>query len=129
MSDGVKPFAFHSSDIAANWHLIEPFLFDHYEWTAAGVRQALESARAQCWGLLEDNQIKGILITKTKGKVGILWIASGRGLEPGLELLALVEQWMREKGCEFAQIEGRRGWGRVLKDYEEMATVFLKRLQ
>lgn len=121
-------FAFQSGDISAHWHLIEPFLFDHYEWTRDEVREALESAQAQCWGIQEDGEIKGVVITRTRPPMGWLWIASGKGLEPGLELLTVIESWMREQGCTQVYLEGRRGWGRTLEGYEEKATVFLKRL-
>lgn len=119
----------NSDQVAAHWHEIEPFLFDHFEWTPAEVRQQLESAKAQLW-VLAERRIRGIVITKLMAPIGLIWIASGKGLDSeSMKLLAIIEQWMKEKGCRFVKIEGRRGWGRVLDGYEEKATVFLKRLQ
>lgn len=122
-------FTLQSHEIAKHWNEIEPFLFDHYEWSREDIKHELETAQAQLWGLVERSGIQGILITKLMPPIGLLWIASGKGLEPGMELLWVVEQWMKDKGIRDVKIEGRRGWGRVLDGYEEKATVFLKRLQ
>lgn len=121
-------FTLQSHEIAAHWHLIEPFLFDHYEWTPEQVRTELEGARAQLW-CIGKNSIEGIIVTQLQGPIGLLWIASGRGLDEGKELLEHIERWMKERGVRDIKIEGRRGWGRVLEGYEEKATVFMKRLQ
>jgi hypothetical protein len=120
-------FTIHSHEIAAHWHLIEPHLFEHHEWTAQEVREALESAQAQLW-CIGNTSIEGIVITRLQGSVGLLWIASGRGLDEGMGMLEHIEQWFKAKGCTDVKIEGRRGWGRVLKGYDEKATIFMKRL-
>lgn len=123
-------FTLKSHEIAAHWHLIEPFLFEHYEWTPEKVRAQLESAKAQLWGLIDANGIRGVVITQTNLSIGLIWIASGKGLDgEAMQLLADIEAWMKERGCTDVKIEGRRGWGRVLDGYEEKATIFMKRLQ
>lgn len=121
-------FTIQSQRIDEDWPLVEPFLFDFWEWTKEDVKEQLKTQQAQLWGIADYTGIKGILITKLMPPVGLLWIASGKGLEPGMKLLETVENWMREKGCTDVKIEGRRGWGRVLEGYEEKATVFVKRL-
>jgi hypothetical protein len=122
-------FTLKSHEIAAHWHLIEPFFFEHYEWTPEKVKAQLESAKAQLWGLADANGIRGVVITKTNLPLGLIWIASGKGLDgEAMQLLADIEAWMKERGCTDVVIEGRRGWGRVLEGYEEKATVFVKRL-
>lgn len=120
-------FTLQSHEIAQHWDEIEPFLFDYYEWTPAQVRQALESAQAQFWGI-KDDRLRSIVITQTNYPIGLIWIAAGTLDAEGRQLLSAIELWMKEKGMRDVKIEGRKGFGRVLEGYEEKATVFLKRL-
>lgn len=123
-------FTLQSHQIAQRWNEIEPFLFDHYDSTPSKIRDELESARAQLWALSDQDRIRGIVVTKLLDQIGILWIASGKGLDSeAMQMLGAIEAWMKEKGCRAVKIEGRRGWGRVLDGYEETATIFVKRLQ
>lgn len=118
-----------SHEVALNWNLIESFLFEHPEWTPQDVRTELEAQRAQIWLLETASGTRGIVITQLRGKTGIIWIASGRGLDAeAMQLLGAIESWMKECGCEEVKIMGRRGWKRVLNGYEERSTVFVKRL-
>lgn len=122
-------FTLKSHEISLNWDLIKRFLFDYFEWTPDQVRQALELAEAQLWGLQDDDGVRGIVITQLKHPIGVIWIASGNGLDAeAMHLLEVIEQWMKSQGIRDVKIEGRRGWGRVLEGYEEKATVFVKRL-
>ena len=123
-------FTLQSHEIAEHWNEIEPLLFEHYDSTPVQIRTELDSARAQLWALKEEERIRGIVITKLMDRIGILWIASGKGLDSeAMCMLGVIESWMKEKGCKAVKIEGRRGWGRVLDGYEETATIFVKRLQ
>lgn len=122
-------FTLQSHQIAQRWNEIEPFLFEHDDWTPADVRAQLESEHAQLWVLQDGDSIRGIVITKLKDQLGVLWIASGKGLDSeAMQMLSAIEAWMTERGVRQVRIEGRRGWGRVLNGYEEKATVFSKRL-
>lgn len=114
-------FTLQSHQIAERWNEIEPLLqFDCIEWKPEFVRQQLLDAQAQLW-CIGDERIRGIVITQimtTPHTWGLIWIASGRGLHEGMQmLLEHIEPWMWAKGCEFIQIQGRRGW-KVLPGYE-----------
>ena len=128
-------FTLQSSEIASHWSWIEPFLdrIPDPGWTPEGVKQDLEESQAQLWGMIENSKPVAIWVTKietTRASTrGLLWIAAGESLEAGLALfMAHTEPWLKEKGCTSVYIVGRRGWGRVLSDYAEVATMFSKEL-
>jgi hypothetical protein len=113
-------FTLKSYEIEDSWAEIEPFLeFGCIEWTPEFVKEELMAARAQLWCL--GDPIRGIVITQilnTPHRWGLLWIASGKGLEEGMQmLLEHIEPWLWKQGCEFIQIAGRRGW-KVLPGYK-----------
>jgi hypothetical protein len=85
------------------------------------------------WGMHDEGHPIAIWVTKIETTPtavrGLLWIAAGEPLNEGLALFREhTEPWLKEKGCTFIEIVGRRGWGKVLPDYEETATVFVKEL-
>ena len=108
-------------------------MIDNPDWLPDQVIFALKEAKAQCWGLAENGVIKGIWITRIEetasARFGFVWIAAGKGLDAGVPLfLDCTEQWFREKDCEYVEIVGRRGWGKVLPGYCERAVIFRKGL-
>lgn len=126
-------FTLQSHEIASHWNLIEPFLrrIKKSDWTCEEVKAELEAARAQLWGFHAEAHVIGILITKLEetsaGLRGLLWIAAGEPLEAGLQIYrAHIEPWLKAKGCKYAQILGRKGWARVLPDYENVGVVLIK---
>ena len=134
-SESCSVFTLQSHEILENWTWIEPFLerIDSPGWTAGDVQLDLMAANAQLWAFEIDGRIRGIWITKIEntpsGKRGLLWIAAGDPLEVGLRLYRVhTESWLRSKGCQWIEIIGRRGWKKVLPDYEEVATTFVKEL-
>jgi hypothetical protein len=114
-------FTLQSHEIEDSWDEIKPLLnFGCIEWTPEFVKQELIAARAQLW-CIGDERIRGIVITQimnTPHTWGLLWIASGRGLKEGMQmLLDHIEPWLWSRGCEFIQIAGRTGW-KVLPGYK-----------
>lgn len=124
-------------EVEAAWVWISPFLSDLEKtnpgWDSTDVFLALVRREAQCWFIADHGRPVGIVITKI-GKVnntpsGLLWIASGNALEAGTELLTHhIEPWFRSMGCKFVEINGRKGWIRVLDGYRETTRVFVKEL-
>lgn len=128
---------FLSSEIEANWHLIEPFLIRVRQkwnpgWEVADVKSALLKKEAQCWFVADGEKVSGVWITRLgrcgDTPTGLVWIACGEPLATGLELFEHTEQWFREKGCKFVEIVGRRGWSKVLPGYTERGVVLVKEL-
>lgn len=101
-------------------------------WEPEDVYDDLRALRAQAWGLRTD-KVLGFwitqIVTKYATRYGVVWIAAGEGLEEGLALYREhIEPWFKAKGCKFIQLQGRRGWKRVMPDYEETAVILTKRL-
>ncbi len=124
-------FTLQSHEIVLNWHWIEQLLarVERPDWTADEVRSELEHARAQLWGLQESGAAFGIWITRIEGQRGLLWIAAGERLEDGLRLFREhTVPWLKEKGCKYVQVFGRRGWKKAMPDFEEVGTILRKEL-
>lgn len=58
------------------------------------------------------------------------WVlAGGSNMESWLTLLTeKVENWAKKNKCQRLEIVGRKGWTKVLRDYEPQAVYFVKEL-
>lgn len=122
-------FCLPSDQINENWSWISSFL-DRVksDWKPLDVRRALMKREAQLWAM-EDGKPRAIWITKLEADTGLLWIAAGSPLLTGLEFFREhTEPWFRAKGCKRVRIIGRKGWKKVLPDYEEVGIVLEKSL-
>jgi hypothetical protein len=59
------------------------------------------------------------------------WVlAGGSNMESWLDLVtSKVEDWARRNNCQRLEIVGRKGWTKVLRDYEPQAVYFVKELK
>lgn len=126
-------FTLQSHEIDEHWFWIEPLLkrIENPDWTLAHVKADLRSAKAQVWAL-SDGAPVGVVITRIENyhdvRFGLLWIAAGNGLEHARLMLEPIERWFKEKGCTRCEIAGRKGWERVLRDYEVSSVTLRKEL-
>lgn len=102
--------------------------------SADEVKGFLKSGKAQLWGLHADTLV-GIWVTRIERTQrctwGVVWGCAGDFLPHKAEALAMferIEEWFREKGCEFSEWSGRAGWERIFPEYRRHATVLRKRL-
>ncbi len=85
------------------------------------------------WAALDSQVIVAVVVTQIVGQpsgqsaLAILQCA-GSYMRSWIHLIDEIEEYARGRGCSRVQIEGRRGWGRVLRDYRESYTVFSKEL-
>lgn len=124
-------FTLQSHEISEHWRLIEPFLrrVEARDWTCEFVKDELSSARAQLWGFQDGIRIRGVWVTRLEGDRGLAWIAAGDDLENGLRLFREhTEPWLKSRGCKYVQLVGRRGWKKVLSDYEDEGIILVKDL-
>lgn len=128
-------FTLRSHEIDEHWFWIESHLkrVESPDWSLDQVRNDLVTANAQLWSLLGDRgEATCAVITRIEnyhGTVfGVVWIAAGRGLEHSRVLLDEIEGWFRSMGCSRIELRGRKGWERVLPDYELKAVVLSKEL-
>jgi hypothetical protein len=128
-------FTLKSHEIEDHWFWIERFLqrVENPPWKPKHVKADLKAAQAQAWVFGDGRSAPvGLVITRIETlhdvRFGLLWIAAGTGLERAGDGLAEIEAWFKRMGCVRSEIVGRRGWGRVLPDYQEAETRFVKEL-
>lgn len=123
------------------WPLVEPVLLRAIfmtdgRHTAVTTRRAILDDRFQLWCGFKDSAMKECtfavvteILSYPTGiqEISILF-AAGDILPDNVSILGLIEAWAISVGCTEAQLIGRKGWARVLKDYEEVAVVLRKRL-
>lgn len=91
------------------------------------VWQAIESGHAQLWPLPNAALVTQIDIYPTGLKECRAWLAGGE-LDEIVAITPEIEAWARKRGCTRAVIFGRRGWGKALTGYREMAVTYAKDL-
>ena len=100
-------------------------------WDLNDVLHDLMRAKAQAWGIREDGQVTGVIITRIENtfahRYGLTWIAAGSGLDAGMPFYReVIEPWLWDQGCEWIDLCGRKGWKRALPDYEEVTVTLRK---
>jgi hypothetical protein len=135
VSERCSVFTLQSNEIDDHWFWIERFLkrVESPDWTPAQVKTDLRSAKAQLWVLGDGRSAPaGIVVTRIENfhemRWGLVWIAAGEGIEHTRAMLDPIERWFKSKGCERCEIAGRKGWEKVLPDYEFKAVVLTRKL-
>lgn len=107
-------------------------MVDDPDWTTDEVFEAIKDQEAQVWGVVYRQEILGIWITRiqntSKAKYGLIWILAGRDVPMGLELFKQCEDWLREMGCKYIEMQGRPGWKRIMPEYKQKYVVLRKPL-
>lgn len=117
------------------WPTIAPFLeiVEQDEWTLPEIQEDIIKRHCQAWGMRSGSHVLAIWITRIcdgpNGVYGLVQVVAGAPLEQGLRIYREhIEPFFTEQGCEYIKIVGRRGWKKVLPDYEERQVIFTKRL-
>lgn len=123
-----------SEDINHHWVDIAPFIeqCETPGWDVWDIRRALLKKEAQLWAVTTNGKISGIWITRIENSYsqrwGLVWVASGSGLENVDLYREHIEPWLREQGCSFIEVVGRKGWVKILPDYKEKGVILTKEL-
>lgn len=103
-------------------------------WTPDEIRQEIKACRAQLWCFHKDD-IKGIWVTRIEATDrvawGVVWGCAGDFSEhkdDAVAFFGIIEDWFRDKGCEFVEWTGRDGWTRIFPEYRKHAVILRKRL-
>lgn len=133
----MEVFTLNASQIDEWWPTIKPFIErcekEQFEWTTENVRKALSDRDAQFWGVAKDKNMVGCFVTQLEtglvGGIGRVWIVSGDLKDSGLEAYrSVIEPWFNEKGCDVIAFEGRKGWQKILPDYQVQSIRMVKKL-
>lgn len=94
------------------------------KYTWSDVYSSILSGDAQLW-TGKKSAIVTYISDFPKGKTLCVFLGGGELEEIKYELLPTIEEWARLEGCTQAEIVGRHGWERVLKDYKNSKKVNL----
>lgn len=101
------------------------------------VESVLEGAlenRYQLWVIASTvGDLLAALVTEVVeygdgSKTCVIGLLGGVAMGRWMHLMSELEQWAREAGCTRLEVHGRRGWARMLKDYQQPFVVLRKEL-
>lgn len=126
MSALAEPFVVPSDQVEAAWPQIARIVsrVTDLPWSLDDIKTELAERRAQAFGIREGSEVLGVVLTRIEStpsrKYGLIWIAAGSGLTAGFKMLRdYIEPWLfDEMGCEWIEIQGRKGWERLMPDYQ-----------
>jgi hypothetical protein len=131
-----EQFRQHEAEITA---CLKRYVDEYPEFeTLRNIVEEIARGERQLWVIFNGDEIKSALVTEieivkaTGKKVCRFAIMGGHeGIEAVPAMSEAVESWAKTQGAEFAEIFGRRGWGRVFKDfhYHEEKAIFRKALK
>jgi len=91
------------------------------------------SARALLWVAWADPFILGAAVTQIigseQGKVCLIVACGGKRVDLWLNLIEKIEEYAKAESCRCTRIMGRKGWARLLSDYQIARVVIEKDLR
>lgn len=94
------------------------------------IHDNLQEGHAQLWVLTRDTPI-GVMVTQIERfedrNIGLLWMVAGKGIQAGFEAYRrVIEPWFIGNDCRMIEIRGRKGWAKVLPDYDDVGVILRK---
>jgi hypothetical protein len=107
-----------------------------YDRTDYGNFNDAESAvfkgEALLWIVWREPEVVATLITRVrntnKSKVCEVCAAGGKESRVWLHMMANIEKYARDMGCNRISVTGRKGWARLLPDFREKLVIIEKEL-
>lgn len=134
MYGSAEAFQVPSSQVSEAWPQLVAIVsrVTDMPWSADDVRAEIAEQRAQCFGLRIGDEVVAVILTRVENtpahRYGVVWLAAGTALDQGLQFFRdQIEPWLFEQmGCEWIELQGRKGWERALPDYQRAAIVLRK---
>lgn len=103
--------------------------FSGDRYSEGELERDLESGTRQIW-LIWLEELLGVVVTKVfrKARICQIELCAGRNIKTWLHHLPEIEQFARDNGCKISEVIGRKGWLRLLPDYELYAVILRKKL-
>ena len=98
--------------------------YAHNSHTFEQVIDIVKRGDAQLWAF-DDSAIVTEIIDYPQRRTLRFWLAGGN-LKTLLEVEPKIRKWSILYRCEAVEIIGRKGWEKVMKDYEPTAIVLVK---
>lgn len=125
------------AELPALWPVAEEILMrapehwsDHF--TLTDIQRLLCQDKLQLWLAADEGgyclaALTELAVYPAKKTARIVWVG-GEQLPKLLQCLGFVELWAKREGCETMEILGRRGWQRLLRQYQyEYRAVYLEK--
>jgi len=121
------------------WPLVEEYLISAMkyglgEYSISDIKSACKSKNMQLWVKI-DKEVQGAFVTKIskypqKNILCVLLLSGKEFMTWRDEADALLNAFGKENNCEYVELFGRKGWGKVLKDinYKEQTRLFAKEI-
>jgi len=122
------------------WPLVEEYLntaleYSLGEYSITDIKNACISKNMQLWVKL-GKETKGAFVTKIakypqKNLLIVILLGGDEFQEWRDEADALLNAFGKENNCEYVELFGRKGWGKMLKDidYKEVTRLFAKEIK
>ena len=135
MIEGIK-----GESVEAWWPLVEEYLnaaLKHGlgEYSITDIKNACISKNMQLW-VKVGKQAKGAFVTKIakypqKNLLIVILLGGDEFQEWRDEADALLNAFGKQHNCEYVELFGRKGWGKILKDinYKEVTRLFAKEIK
>ena len=134
MIEGIK-----GESVEVWWPLVEEYLntaleYSLGEYSIDDIKNACISKNMQLW-VKVGKQAKGAFVTKIakypqKNLLIVILLGGDEFQEWRDEADALLNAFGKQNNCEYVELFGRKGWGKILKDinYEEQTRLFAKEI-
>jgi hypothetical protein len=121
----------HTSSWDKTWERCAQYIeaalgYAHDSHSLADVRQSVDEGTAQFFPF-EKSAIVTEIVDYPNRSVCRIWLAGG-DMDELLEGEKIVSDWAKSLGCHGMEIIGRKGWQKVLKEYEPTSIVLVKEL-
>ena len=135
MIEGIK-----GESVEAWWPLVEEYLntaleYSLGEYSIDDIKNACISKNMQLW-VKVGKQAKGAFVTKIakypqKNLLIVILLGGDEFQEWRDEADALLNAFGKQNNCEYVELFGRKGWGKMLKDidYKEVTRLFAKEIR
>lgn len=135
MIEGIK-----GESVEVWWPLVEEYLntaleYSLGEYSITDIKNACISKNMQLWVKI-GKQAKGAFVTKIakypqKNLLIVILLGGDEFQEWRDEADALLNAFGKQNNCEYVELFGRKGWGKMLKDidYKEVTRLFAKEIR
>ena len=91
-------------------------------WSIDDVKAEIDAGRAQFWPLPNSAVVTQVLEQPQRNVLRI-WLAGGDMDELQFAQSGHAVDYARERGCSVIEVDGRKGWSRALKGFQETRRV------
>ncbi len=135
MIEGIK-----GESVEVWWPLVEEYLntaleYSLGEYSITDIKNACISKNMQLWVKI-GKKAKGAFVTKIakypqKNLLIVILLGGDEFQEWRDEADALLNAFGKQNNCEYVELFGRKGWGKMLKDidYKEVTRLFAKEIR